>query len=69
MEDLDDFQLTINNKSENSRHSNLLLDARESIDCYLRQLSKSESTLSNSLFEYLNCGYEKENQSETRHQN
>jgi two-component system, OmpR family, sensor histidine kinase VicK len=53
LEDLDDFQLTINNKSENSRHSNLLLDARESIDCYLRQLSKSESTLSNSLFEYL----------------
>jgi hypothetical protein len=53
LEDLDDFQLTINNKAENSRHSNLLLDARESIDCYLRQLSKSESTLSNSLFEYL----------------
>ncbi len=53
MEDFDDFQLTINNKSENSRHPNLLLDARESIDCYLRQLSKSESTLSNSLFEYL----------------
>jgi two-component system, OmpR family, sensor histidine kinase VicK len=53
LEDFDDFQLTINNKSENSRHSNLLLDARESIDCYLRQLSKSESTLSNSLFEYL----------------
>jgi hypothetical protein len=53
LEDFDDFQLTINNKSENSRHPNLLLDARESIDCYLRQLSKSESTLSNSLFEYL----------------
>jgi two-component system, OmpR family, sensor histidine kinase VicK len=53
LEDFDDFQLTINSKSENSRHSNLLLDARESIDCYLRQLSKSESTLSNSLFEYL----------------
>jgi two-component system, OmpR family, sensor histidine kinase VicK len=53
LEDFDDFQLTINIKSENSRHSNLLLDARESIDCYLRQLSKSESTLSNSLFEYL----------------
>jgi two-component system, OmpR family, sensor histidine kinase VicK len=52
LEDFDDFQLTINNKSENSRHSNLLLDARESIDCYLRQLSKSDSTLSNSLFEY-----------------
>jgi two-component system, OmpR family, sensor histidine kinase VicK len=53
LEDFDDFQLTINNKFENSRHPNLLLDARESIDCYLRQLSKSESTLSNSLFEYL----------------
>jgi two-component system, OmpR family, sensor histidine kinase VicK len=52
LEDFDDFQLTINNKSENSRHPNLLLDARESIDCYLRQLSKSDSTLSNSLFEY-----------------
>jgi two-component system, OmpR family, sensor histidine kinase VicK len=54
LEDFDDFQLTINKKSsENSGHSNLLLDARGSIDCYLSQLSKTESTLSNSLFEYL----------------
>lgn len=54
MEDFDDFQLAINKKSsETSRHSNLLLDARESIDCYLSQLSKSESSLSKSLFEFL----------------
>jgi two-component system, OmpR family, sensor histidine kinase VicK len=54
LEDFDDFQLTINKKSsETSRHSNLLLDARESIDCYLSKLSKSESSLSKSLFEFL----------------
>jgi hypothetical protein len=54
LEDFDDFQLTTRKKSsETSKHSNLLLDARESIDCYLSQLSKSESTLSKSLFEFL----------------
>jgi two-component system, OmpR family, sensor histidine kinase VicK len=55
LEDFDDFRLTVNKKSsENSRHrSNLLLDATQSIDCYLSQLSKSQGTLSNSLFEYL----------------
>jgi hypothetical protein len=55
LEDFDDFRLTVNKKSsENSRHrSNLLLDTTQSIDCYLSQLSKSQGTLSNSLFEYL----------------
>ena len=55
LEGFDDFRLTVNKKSsENSRHrSNLLLDATQSIDCYLSQLSKSQGTLSNSLFEYL----------------
>ena len=55
MEDFDDFHLATNKKSsENSiYHSNLLLDATESIDCCLSQLSKSEWTLSNSLFEFL----------------
>jgi hypothetical protein len=50
----DDFQLVIDKKSsKSSRHSNLLLDATETIDCYLGQLSKSGSTFSNSLFEFL----------------
>jgi hypothetical protein len=55
LEGFDDFRLTVNKKSsENSRHrANLLLDATQSIDCYLSQLSKSQGTLSNSLFEYL----------------
>jgi hypothetical protein len=55
LQGFDDFRLTINNKSaENSRHhSNLVLDATQSIDCYLSQLSKSPWTLSNSLFEFL----------------
>jgi two-component system, OmpR family, sensor histidine kinase VicK len=55
LEGFDDFRLTVNKKSsENSRHHfNLLLDATQSIDCYLSQLSKSQGTLSNSLFEYL----------------
>jgi hypothetical protein len=55
LEGFDDFRLTVNKESsENSRHrSNLLLDATQSIDCYLSQLSKSQGTLSNSLFEYL----------------
>ncbi|MFL6474811.1 MAG: hypothetical protein ACJ701_07365 [Nitrososphaera sp.] len=54
MEDNDDFQLRIKKKrSENSLHYNLLLSARETIDCYLGELSKSKSTLSGSLFEFL----------------
>jgi two-component system, OmpR family, sensor histidine kinase VicK len=57
LEDFDDFQLIINksssSSSKTSRHSNLLLEATETIDCYLSQLSKSESTLSSSLFEIL----------------
>jgi two-component system, OmpR family, sensor histidine kinase VicK len=55
LEGFDDFHLATNKKSsENSiYHSNLLLDATESIDCCLSQLSKSEWTLSNSLFEFL----------------
>src|ERR687895_1899142 len=54
MEDLDDFQLLFNGKSAGkSKNSNFLLNATTTIDCYLSQLSKSESTLSNSLFEFL----------------
>jgi hypothetical protein len=54
MEDFDDFQITFNRKSaRNSKSSNFLLNATTTIDCYLSHLSKSESTLSNSLFEFL----------------
>jgi hypothetical protein len=54
MEDFDDFQLTFNRKSaRHSKNSNFLLNATTTIDCYLSHLSKSESTLSNSLFEFL----------------
>jgi hypothetical protein len=54
LEDFDDFQLVINKKSsKSSGHSNPLLDASKTIDCYLGQLSKSGSTFSNSLFEFL----------------
>jgi two-component system, OmpR family, sensor histidine kinase VicK len=63
LEGFDDFHLTINKKSsENSRHhSSLLLDATHSIDCYLNQLSKSEWTLSNSLFEFLRAADKNKN--------
>jgi hypothetical protein len=54
LEDLDDFQLTISRKSYGkSRYSDFLLNATRNIDFYLNHLSKSESTLSNSLFEFL----------------
>jgi hypothetical protein len=54
LEDNGDFQLKINKgRSENSLYYDLLLSARETIDCYLGQLSKSKSTLSGSLFEFL----------------
>src|SRR5215218_10499738 len=54
LEGFDDFQLITNKKSsKGSRDSNFLLDATNTIDCYLSQLSKSESTLSNSLFVFL----------------
>jgi two-component system, OmpR family, sensor histidine kinase VicK len=54
MEDFDDFQLTFNRKStRNTKSSNFFLNATTTIDCYLSHLSKSESTLSNSLFEFL----------------
>jgi hypothetical protein len=44
----------MNKKSSGSPlHSKSLLDVTQTIDCYLSQLSKSESTLSNSLFEFL----------------
>jgi two-component system, OmpR family, sensor histidine kinase VicK len=61
LEDFDDFQLIVNKKSssESSRQSNLLLEATATIDCYLSQLSKSESTLSNSLFEILQTANKK----------
>jgi hypothetical protein len=55
LEGFDDFQLVINKKSSKGLRdsTNFLLDATNTIDCYLSQLSKSESTLSNSLFEFL----------------
>jgi hypothetical protein len=54
LEDFDDFQLTNSRKSDrHSGHSELLLNATTSIDCYFSHLSKSESTLSNYLFEFL----------------
>jgi hypothetical protein len=54
LEEFDDFQLVINKKSsKSSGHSNPLLDATKTIDCYLGQLSKSGSTFSNSLLEFL----------------
>jgi two-component system sensor histidine kinase VicK len=57
LEGFDDFRIAILKKSsENPRHhSNPLLDARESIDCYLSQISKSQWTLSNSLFDFLSA--------------
>ncbi|HKG71711.1 MAG TPA: hypothetical protein VKA87_07415, partial [Nitrososphaeraceae archaeon] len=54
LEEFADFQLIINEKtSKSSRHNDFLVTAAETIDCYLSQLSKSERTLSNSLFEFL----------------
>ena len=54
MEEYDDFQLATSNKSsEDSRHFGFLQAAKEGIDCYLSQLSKSKSRLSGSLFEFL----------------
>jgi hypothetical protein len=54
MGDLDDFQLSFVRKSAGkSENWNFLLSATTTIDCYLSHLSKSESTLSNSLFEFL----------------
>ena len=54
MEDFDDFQLIIHKESsKSSRHNHFLVSATETIDCYLSHLSKSERTLSNSLFEFL----------------
>lgn len=55
LEGFDDFQLVINKRSSKGSKgsTNFLLDATNTIDCYLSQLSKSESTLSNSLFEFL----------------
>jgi hypothetical protein len=54
MEDFNDFRLIFNRKSTgSSKDSNFLLNAATTIDCYLSHLSKSESSLSNSLFEFL----------------
>jgi two-component system, OmpR family, sensor histidine kinase VicK len=55
LEDFEDFRLRISKKPSESatQHSNFLLSVTESIDCYLGELSKSESSLSNSLFEFL----------------
>ncbi len=62
LEDFDDFQLIIDNiSSRRSRHKNTLVAATETIDCYLSQLSKSEPTFSNSLFEFLRTADKKKN--------
>jgi len=55
LEDIDgDFQLRIKKKSsENSLHYDFLLSAKETIDCYLGELSKSKSALSGSVFEFI----------------
>ena len=54
LEEFADFQLIIDEKaSKSSKHNHFLVAATETIDCYLSQLSKSERTLSNSLFEFL----------------
>jgi hypothetical protein len=54
LEDFDDFQLIIDKKSsKSSRHTNSLIAASETLDCYLSELSKSEPTFSNSLLEFL----------------
>jgi two-component system, OmpR family, sensor histidine kinase VicK len=55
LQDFDDFQLIVNRKSslKSSMHDNFIVAARESIDCYLSQLSKSNPTFSKSLFEFL----------------
>jgi hypothetical protein len=60
LEDFDDFQLTLDRKPDgNSRYSNFLLNATKSIDFYLTHLSRSEPTLSKSLFEFLKITEEK----------
>ena len=60
LEDFDDFQLTTSRKSYGkSRQSDFLLNATRDIDFYLSHLSKSESTLSNALFEFLKAADKK----------
>jgi two-component system, OmpR family, sensor histidine kinase VicK len=54
LEDFDDFQLITDKiSSKRSRHNNSPATASETIDCYLSQLSQSEPSFSNSLFEFL----------------
>ena len=54
MENLEDFQLIIGKRaSENSAHHNFLLNATRTIDCYLSQLSSSQSSLAKDLFDFL----------------
>jgi hypothetical protein len=62
VEEFDDFQLiTVKKSSKSPMHSDLLLDARETIDCYLGKLSKSGSLLSNSLFQFVQSTDKKKN--------
>jgi hypothetical protein len=60
LEDFNDFQLTTSRKSYGkSRQSDFLLNATRDIDFYLSHLSKSESTLSYALFEFLKAADKK----------
>jgi hypothetical protein len=60
LENLDDFQLINHNKaSEGSEHYNFLFDATKTIDCYVSQLSKTESSLSKALFEFVTTAEKK----------
>jgi hypothetical protein len=62
LENVDDFQLIINKKpSQGLGHYNFLLDATKTIDCYLSQLSKSGSSLSKALFDFLTTAEKKKN--------
>jgi hypothetical protein len=56
LENLEDFQFMISRKSSSSEDSggrNLFLDAKETIDCYLSQLSNSGSSLYRPLVDFL----------------
>jgi predicted O-linked N-acetylglucosamine transferase (SPINDLY family) len=60
LENLDDFQLISYNKaSEGSEHYNFLLNATKTIDCYVSQLSKTGSSLSKALFEFVTTAEKK----------
>jgi hypothetical protein len=54
LENVEDFHLILGKRtSENSAHHNFLLNATRTIDCYLSQLSNSQSSLAKELFDFL----------------